>query len=550
MKKFWKTMALALVGAFAIASCGDDVPAPSTPGGDNSGNDKDTTKVQAIEVSCAEAAKLCNALADGATSTELYAVTGYITDVYTTISKGQQSFWMDDTKNGGKVLQAYWANLPEGVSEFAKGAKVKITGNLLKYVNSNTGAVTPEIKNAKVEILEANDDVPTPSDTISTNCADAAAVCNALDNGATTNDVYKVTGYITEIVGNVSRDQQSFWMADTKDGGKVLQAYWANLPAGTAAFIKGSKVIITGKITKYLQGETVVPEIKNADVEILEVGEDTGDNGDSNKPLEGAKGTGTLNDPFNVAAAINKCLETGETATTDKYYVKGIVSRLDSKYANTFFISEDGANTNELEFYNGLGIDGATINQGDVAVGDEVVLLGQLQNYKSNTPELIKGCEIVSIKKGEGDKGENNDSTQTAAADVVIDLGAKGFTNAEAVTTVTEDIVSLTFGKGEGSNDPKYYDATKGVRMYAKNTLNIACRKQIAKVTIECDSYSGTDYVGNPDLTVNPGKKSVEGAVITIDGVNANETLVVNEHTSTSGGVQLRIKRVLIDLVK
>ena len=115
--------------------------------GESSG---ETTK--AIEVTCAEAVTATNNLADNATSTETYAVTGYITTVVGNVSNNQQTFWMADTKDGGKVFEAYWANLPSGVSAFTVGMKVKITGNLMKYVKN--GDVTPEIKNATVEILE------------------------------------------------------------------------------------------------------------------------------------------------------------------------------------------------------------------------------------------------------------------------------------------------------------------------------------------------------------------------------------------------------------
>lgn len=111
----------------------------------------------AIEVTCAKAVELTSALDDNATSSEVYAVTGYITEVVGSVSRNQQTFWMADTKDGGKVFEAYYANLPEGVTEFKKGSKVKITGNLLKYVNNNTGAMTPEIKNADVVILEEGD---------------------------------------------------------------------------------------------------------------------------------------------------------------------------------------------------------------------------------------------------------------------------------------------------------------------------------------------------------------------------------------------------------
>lgn len=118
-------------------------------GGEGGGTEEGTS------VTCAQAVEYTNALADGATSTETYTITGYITEVVGTVSKNQQSFWMADTKDGGQVFEAYWANLPEGVTEFVTGSKVKITGQLIKYVKNNV--VTPEMKNATVEILEAGE---------------------------------------------------------------------------------------------------------------------------------------------------------------------------------------------------------------------------------------------------------------------------------------------------------------------------------------------------------------------------------------------------------
>ena len=121
------------------------------------GNGDDNPPVDATEVTCAQAVELTNALADGGTSTEVYTVTGYITEVVGSVSRNQQTFWMADTKDGDNMFEAYWANLPEGVTKFVKGSKVKITGNLMKYVNSS-GVVTPEIKNANVEILEVGEE--------------------------------------------------------------------------------------------------------------------------------------------------------------------------------------------------------------------------------------------------------------------------------------------------------------------------------------------------------------------------------------------------------
>ena len=229
-------------------------------------------QTEGTPVTCAEAVELTNALADGATSTETYTITGYITEVVGNVSKNQQTFWMADEKEGGRVFEAYWADLPEGVTAFVKGSKVKITGKLMKYVKD--GVVTPEIKNATVVILEAGDGGGggTEEGTAVT-CAQAVELTNALADGATSTETYTITGYITEVVGNVSKNQQTFWMADDKEGGKVFEAYWANLPEGVTAFVKGSKVKITGKLMKYVKDGAVTPEIKNATVVILEAGE-------------------------------------------------------------------------------------------------------------------------------------------------------------------------------------------------------------------------------------------------------------------------------------
>lgn len=262
-------MALA-VSLFSLQSC-EDVPAPYDIPGIGGGNGGDVP-TEATEVSCAEAAELCNALEEGTNSVETYSITGYITDVYPNVSKGQQSFWMADTKDGGKVIQAYWANLPEGVAAFKKGAKVKIVGKLLKYVNN--GNVTPEVKNADVVILEegGDSDEPVTGDATEVSCAKAVEICNALEDKTETKENYTVTGYITDTDGKISRDQQVFWMADTKDGGKVFEAYWANIPDPTKALPVGTKVKMTGKLKRY--GTT--PEMQNGTVVVLEMGEGGG----------------------------------------------------------------------------------------------------------------------------------------------------------------------------------------------------------------------------------------------------------------------------------
>ena len=248
-------------------------------------------------ITCAEAVQLTQALENGASSTETYTITGYITEVVGNVSKNQQTFWMADTKDGGKIFEAYWANLPEGVSEFTAGKKVKITGKLMKYVSA-TGNVTCEMKNPTVVILpDGGGDTP-PVEGTEVTCAQAVELTNALADGGTSTETYTVTGYITEVVGSVSKNQQTFWMADTKDGGKVFEAYWANLPEGVSAFSVGMKVKITGQLMKYVKDGNVTPEIKNANVVVLEAGDGGGDGGDTPPGPGGDPVTDLVNGDF------------------------------------------------------------------------------------------------------------------------------------------------------------------------------------------------------------------------------------------------------------
>lgn len=158
MKKTFKTFALMLLTAFAFSSC-VDVPAPfELPNNSSKSSGGSSSEEEEAAITCAEAVNLVNALADGASSTETYSIVGYITNIGGAVStsKGapQQSFWIADTKDGGKIFQAYYAYVPDGVTEFKVGLKVTITGKLKKYVNKNTGAVTPEMENPTVKILE------------------------------------------------------------------------------------------------------------------------------------------------------------------------------------------------------------------------------------------------------------------------------------------------------------------------------------------------------------------------------------------------------------
>ena len=541
MKKIFKALALALAGAMFMVAC-DDTPAPykPNPGGGEGG--KDTTIVTEKKITCAEAVELCGKLTDGAQSVETYVITGYITDVFDKISNNQQSFWLADTKDGGKLVQAFWANLPEGVEKFTAGSKVAITGRLLKYVK-NDGTVVAEVKNPTVVIMEQGGGDETGTEGTKVTCAKAVELCNALADNASSTETYAVTGYITDVFGEPSKNQQSFWIADTKDGGKVFNAFYANLPEGVEKFVVGSKVTITGKLLKYVKADgTVTPEIKNADVTIHEVG--------------GGDEPGTEATKVTCAKAVELCNAlTANASSAETYAVTGYITDVfgePSRNQQSFWIADtkDGGKVFNA-FYANLpeGVE-------KFVVGSKVTITGKLLKYvKADgtvTPEM-KNADVTIHEVG-GDNTPGGEEKPGEGNTVVMSNAYSNCTEGSVdAGTITFGDATITFEKNDGNNAPMYYwnkkESLRSVRMYAKNSMEMTATKNIAKVVINCAApYSGTNYNGNDQMTTTAGtiSKSADKLSVTIDGINSKSFTLANEYTATTKGTQLRIVSMTI----
>ena len=101
--------------------------------------------------------------------------------------------------------------------------------------------------------------------------------------------------------------------------------------------------------------------------------------------------------PASKALQMTKAL--GHTNATEmSYFVGGIISNMRNtpeqivQYKSARFdISDDGTTNNQFYCYNTKWLDNSDFVTGnEVALGDEVVIYGQVQNYMGNTPE-IKG---------------------------------------------------------------------------------------------------------------------------------------------------------------
>ena len=110
--------------------------------------------------------------------------------------------------------------------------------------------------------------------------------------------------------------------------------------------------------------------------------------------------SGTESNPYTVAEA-NAAIAAG-TGITD-VYVKGIVSKVvevNTQYGNaTYWISDDGTESGQLEVYRGKYINKAAFTSADeIQVGDIVVVFGTLQNY-NGTDEFTNTNYLVSLDR-------------------------------------------------------------------------------------------------------------------------------------------------------
>jgi exonuclease VII large subunit len=564
MKRIANYLIALAVAAFTFTSCAD-VPSPfgdivKPASGDVVVIEPSGTGTEADPYNVAGVLEYISGLgADTPSPKEVY-IKGYaveLTDI--SASYGNATFTMSDNADGtANKFTVYRAaglgNQKVTDESFIKqGDIVVICGKVTNYKGN-----TPETVQGAAYVYSVNGKSgggATPATTLGTKdapltVAQALETINALaDNGTTAQDAY-VAGKITKIK-TADADIDKYKNIDyiISDGTNELTVFRGknidNTDFTAAGQINvGDEVVVLGKLTKYVKDGNTTPEVAQGNYIVKLTKGSSG--GDSN--------LGTKDAPLTVAKAleiINALADGGETADA---YVKGTISQVtsyNSTYKSiTYYISDDGKTTNELQVYSGKGLNGAEFAaKEDLSVGDQVVIKGKLKKYVKNgnvTPEINQSSEIVTITKASGGGNTGGGSVSAKATEM-------GFAAQAVATSYTmSDGTVLTFAKGDGSNDPKYYDGDyAAVRMYAKNMLTITSSKTIAKVVITTTSGSGsTKYNGN-DTAFAEGSSKVtikknSDTEIEFSGLNAKTVKIVNDQEAASGGTQLRLSAITI----
>ena len=108
---------------------------------------------------------------------------------------------------------------------------------------------------------------------------------------------------------------------------------------------------------------------------------------------------GTAAKPYTVAEALELIDEEGSDKTG--IYVKGMISQIDevsvSNKNATYWISDNGSTTNQLEVFRGKYLDGADFTSEDqINLFDNVIVVGDLTKF-GTTYEFTTGSELASL---------------------------------------------------------------------------------------------------------------------------------------------------------
>ena len=405
--------------------------------------------------------------------------------------------------------------------------------------------------------LSSCEDVPAPYDVPGSGDGGSEEIATSKENpysvaeaqGASGSNY--VRGYIVGYVDGTSLEsgvrfevpteaQTEILLADNPDEVDPSKVYPVQLPAGDIRNalelsahpeLLKQEVLLFGSIERYFN----VPGMKSTSWARLgdkEYGKDP-----EAEEVPGAEptGDGTLESPFNVAAAVKYTTALGADVESDKaVYVKGKVktisttqSTIDTYGNHTFTMVDIMESSETFMAFQVLAPGNVKFTSLDqIKVGDEVVVYGKVVNYKGNTPETVgKGqAYVYSIngstegggEEGGGEEGGDEPEPGDVTAISIADFLSKADTQTTyQLTGTVQNIKNETYGNFD------LVDATGSIYIYGlldldgntKNfaSLGIAAGDEVTLTGVYSE-FNGSPQIKNAQfVSVKKGEGGDEG---------------------------------------
>ena len=436
------------------------------------------------------------------------------------------SFYVGETfSSAGLVLKGY-DNFDESVAVtevYTSGFTTNLDGKVFSSEDIEEGKMVTVTYNGKTASYYINVNAP-----IEKTVAEALVIAGNLENNETTDDVYSIEGYITNVEYTwTANNGITYLLADSLDSEAKIKVFKSTVDGGQSVGLllkTGDKVNVVGCLTKYNGTSEVAQGCVTTLVEAA--------------PAEKINVSRALE----IANALENDVKSDKEYQVDGYIVS-IVTAWSTQYNNiSYNLGDTAGSSTVIEVFRSSG---ANANEGpNFKVGDKVNVVGYLTKHADN-PEFAQGCVTTLLEAGDDIDGyigsfssfkklnakENGPETITFA-DLNLSNGV------QYPDPFVSGNYSVTFAGGE--NDGKYYDTGKGIRTYADGTITIS--SSAANIKSITFTWSGSNKPASDDVA-NVGTYSTSTSVWTGDAASVTITNTGSSQwrlqslTISSGGV-------------
>lgn len=249
-----------------------------------------------------------------------------------------------------------------------------------------------------------------------------------------------------------------------------------------------------------------------------------------------------------IAEALALCEQFVDSASSERYYIRGIVKEIQSETFGQMII-EDA--TGSIMVYGTYSEDGSIRYDAMTkkpVVGDEVLLHGTLQNYKGNTKEIQNG-RLIELKQNgyvpEAPKLPEFGTTLTIAEMLALPLSSNQTTEGRYYVEATvESVTNAMYGAmmiKDSTGSISVYNSKNadGTVDYEKmtdkpvkgDTVKLFCTVQNYNGSFEIKSayivefkHNTIDESAYTSMTIADARNAAEGAKIKVEGVVAQIT--------------------------
>ena len=224
--------------------------------------------------------------------------------------------------------------------------------------------------------------------------------------------------------------------------------------------------------------------------------------------------TFTLTAPMTVSEALT-ALDT--ESPINNAAVSGIISTAPTANPSsgklTYYISDDGTDTDELEVFLGFGLNGASFSaKTDLQVGDEVTVFGNLTIFSSTTKEFASGSRLLAFNRPVVAV-----SSVSLPATETVEVGSTVTLTATVLPANASD-KSITWTVESGSDKASVADGVVSGLVAGEAVIratSVADGTKYAECTVTVVAADPTKHIVTFDATVDKGESPLSKSNIT-----------------------------------